>query len=411
MKKNVLVLGAGGVAHVTAHKCAEHASVFGKVSIASRTIEKCDQIIASIRQRKYKNADEIRSYAVNAHDVGAVKALIQETDSQIVINVCSPFVNKTIFDACIESGAAYIDTAMYEIPVGGLDTPPWYANYEWKWKDKCRAANCTAIIGAGFDPGVVNTYAAYADQHYFDSIESIDILDVNHGSHGKYFATNFDPEINLREFRDDVLSWQNKTWVTHPPFSVKKIYDFPVVGKQDLYLTNHDEVHSLSQLLDIDSVRFWMGFSEHYINVYTVLKNLGLLSNAPVKTAEGLEVIPIKVVKAVLPDPASLAINYEGKTCIGNHTVGIKNGQKKEMLIYNLMDHHEAYQEVGSQAISYTAGVPPVAAALLIAEGQWDVGQMVNIESLPSKPFIKKLAELGLKTYLRDEDGDREIDY
>jgi saccharopine dehydrogenase-like NADP-dependent oxidoreductase len=412
MKKNVLIIGAGGVARVSAHKCAQYTATLGNIAIASRTIEKCDEIINSIRRRHdIKQPDKIRSFSLNAENVEDIKDLIHETNSQIVINVCSDFLNKPIFDACAETGTAYIDTSMYETPDQDVLEPPWYEHYEWSWREKCDKNNCTAILSAGFDPGVVNAYAAYTAQYCFDSIESIDILDVNHGTHGEYFATNFNAEINFREFEDDVLSWQDRKWVTNEPFSVKETYDFPVIGTNDIYLTNHEEVHSLSQILNVDSIRFWMGFTEHYLNVYNVLENLGLLESELVKTSEGIEISPLKLIKAVLPDPASLAPKYKGKTCIGNKTVGMKDGKKKEIFIYNVHDHEDSYKEVGSQAISYTAGVPPVAAALLIAEDQWDVKKLVNIEELPSKPFIKKLAELGLKTYIRDSDGTSEIKY
>ncbi|HCP02390.1 MAG TPA: saccharopine dehydrogenase, partial [Pseudomonas sp.] len=239
----------------------------------------------------------------------------------------------------------------------------------------------------------------------------IDIIDINAGSHGKYFATNFDPEINFREFTGQVWSWQNSQWTSNKMFEVKRTDDLPVVGSQTSYMTGHDEVHSLSQNLGVPNVRFWMGFGEHYINVFTVLKNLGLLSEQPVTTAEGLEVIPLKVVKAVLPDPSSLAPDYAGKTCIGDVVKGKKDGKDKEVFIYNVADHAEAYAEVGSQGISYTAGVPPVAAAILIAQGTWDAGKMVNVEELDPKPFINLLNEMGLPTRIKDEQGDRALSF
>ena len=292
-----------------------------------------------------------------------------------------------------------------------VENVKWYANYEWKRRELCEANGITAILGVGFDPGVVNAYAALAVEDYFDSVSDIDIIDINAGSHGKYFATNFDPEINFREFTGTVWSWQNSQWVSNSMFEVKRTDDLPVVGAQTSYMTGHDEVHSLSQNLKVPNVRFWMGFGEHYINVFTVLNNLGLLSEQPVTTAEGLEVVPLKVVKAVLPDPSSLAPNYQGKTCIGDLVKGKKDGEDREIFIYNVADHAEAYQEVGSQGISYTAGVPPVAAALLIASGEWDVQKMANVEELPPKPFLKLLNEMGLPTRIRDEEGDRALEF
>ncbi len=252
--------------------------------------------------------------------------------------------------------------------------------------------------GAGFDPGVVNAYARLAEDEYFDKIDSIDIVDINAGSHGRWFATNFDPEINFREFTGTVYSWQGGEWRQNKMFEVGREWDLPVVGKRTAYLSGHDEVHSLSARYKDADVRFWMGFGEHYINVFTVLKNLGLLSEQPVKTAEGQEVVPLKVVKAVLPDPASLAPDYEGKTCIGDLVKGTLDGKPGEVFIYNVADHKDAYNEVGSQGISYTAGVPPVAAAILVARGTWDVKRMVNVEDLAARPFLELLGELGLPT-------------
>ncbi|MFN3881315.1 MAG: saccharopine dehydrogenase family protein [Nitrincola lacisaponensis] len=412
MKKNVLIIGAGGVAQVVAHKCAQHNDILGDLAIASRSIDKCEQIIASVQEKNsLKVPGKLTSHALNALDVEATKALIRETDSQIVINVGSAFINMSVLQACIETGAAYLDTAIHEEPNKICETPPWYNNYEWQRRELCKQQGVTAILGVGFDPGVVNAYAALAANEYFDSIDSIDIIDVNAGSHGRYFATNFDPEINFREFTGQVWSWQNRQWTSNTMFEVKRTDDLPVVGEQTTYMTGHDEVHSLSQNLDVPNVRFWMGFGEHYINVFTVLKNLGLLSEQPVTTAEGLEVVPLKVVKAVLPDPASLAPSYTGKTCIGDIVKGQKDGQDKEVFIYNVADHKDAYNEVGSQGISYTAGVPPVAAAILIARGDWDVAEMVNVEQLPPQPFLGLLNEMGLPTRIRDEQGDRALNF
>ncbi|MBZ4020879.1 saccharopine dehydrogenase [Rhodobacter sp. TJ_12] len=411
MKKNVLIIGAGGVAQVVAHKCAQHNDILGDLHIASRTKAKCDAIIASVHEKgAMKVQGTFEGHGVDAMDSAAVAELIRKTGAQIVINVGSAFVNMTVMSACIETGAAYMDTAIHEDPEKICEAPPWYGNYEWKRRDECKAAGVTAILGVGFDPGVVNSYARLAEDEFLDTIESIDIVDINAGSHGRWFATNFDPEINFREFTGTVYSWQNGAWQTNKMFEVGKEWDLPVVGKQQAYMTGHDEVHSLSARYAHADVRFWMGFGEHYINVFTVLKNLGLLSEKPVKTAEGQEVIPLKVVKAVLPDPASLAPDYTGKTCIGDLVKGTKDGKPAEVFIYNVADHKDAYNEVGSQGISYTAGVPPVAAAILIAKGVWDVGHMANVEDLPPRPFLELLGEIGLPTRVIDTTGtDRAI--
>ena len=409
MKRNVLIIGAGGVAQVVAHKAAQHNDRLGELHIASRTVAKAEAIIASVHDKSsMKIAGVFQAHAVDAMDSAAVAALIRSTGCQIVINVGSSFLNMSVLEACIETGVAYMDTAIHEDPGKICETPPWYGNYEWKRRSRCADAGTTAILGVGFDPGVVNAYARAAEA-MLDTITSIDIVDINAGSHGRWFATNFDPEINFREFTGTVYSWQNGAWQSNSMFEVGREWDLPVVGKQKAYLTGHDEVHSLSARYPAADVRFWMGFGDHYINVFTVLKNLGLLSEKPVKTAEGQEVIPLKVVKAVLPDPASLAPDYVGKTCIGDLVKGTKDGKPAEVFIYNVADHKEAFEEVGSQGISYTAGVPPVAAALLIADGTWDVGQMVNVEDLDPAPFIRLLNQIGLPTRIKDEMGDRPL--
>lgn len=412
MKRNVLIIGAGGVAQVVAHKCAQANEVLGDLHIASRTKAKCEAIIASVHEKRaMKVAGTFEAHAVDAMDSAAVAALIRQTGARIVINVGSSFVNMTVLQACIDTGAAYMDTAIHEDPAKICETPPWYGNYEWKRREACERAGVTAILGVGFDPGVVNAYARLAADDYLDTVESIDIVDINAGSHGKWFATNFDPEINFREFTGTVYSWQKGQWQENRMFEVGREWDLPVVGRQKAYMTGHDEVHSLAARYPEADVRFWMGFGDHYINVFTVLKNLGLLSEKPVKTAEGQEVIPLKVVKAVLPDPASLAPDYTGKTCIGDVVKGLKDGKPAEVFIYNVADHRQAYEEVGAQGISYTAGVPPVAAAILIANGTWDVGRMANVEDLDPRPFITLLNRMGLPTRIRDATGDKPVEF
>lgn len=412
MKKNVLIIGAGGVAQVVAHKCAQNNDVLGDIHVASRTVEKCHAIVDSINEKKALKTDgRVEAHALDAMDVGATKALIEKTGAEIVINVGSAFVNMSVLSACIETGAAYIDTAIHEDPLKICETPPWYANYEWKRREECENAGVTAVLGAGFDPGVVNAYAKLAYDEYFDRVDTIDIIDVNAGSHGRWFATNFDPEINFREFTGQVWSWQDNQWVSNKMFEVRKEWDLPVVGTSTTYMTGHDEVHSLSQNLGVPTVRFWMGFGDHYVNVFTVLNNLGLLSEQPVTTAEGLDVVPLKVVKAVLPDPSSLAPSYTGKTCIGDLVKGVKDGKEREVFIYNVADHKEAYEEVGSQGISYTAGVPAVAAAMLIATGEWDVKKMANVEDLPPRPFLSVLDRIGLPTRIREGADDRALEF
>ena len=403
MKKNVLIIGAGGVANVAAHKAAQNNDVLGDICIASRKLEKCDKIIESIhRKGNLKDkSKKLYSRQVDAMNVPETVKLIKETNSEIVMNLGTAFVNMSVLEACIEAGVTYMDTAIHEDPDKVCEDPPWYANYEWKRKDRCKERGINAILGIGFDPGVVNAWAALAVKHHFDKIDTIDILDVNAGSHGKYFATNFDPEINFREF-SKVWTWIDRKWEERPMHSEKWVYDFPVVGKQPIYLTGHDELHSLSKNIDANSIRFWMGFGDHYLNVFNVLRNIGMLSEKPVKAAEGLEVIPLKVLKAVLPDPGSLAPTYTGHTCIGDLVKGTKDGKYKEIFIYNTCDHAECYKEVESQGISYTAGVPPVAAAMLVAQGIWNPQTMVNVEELDPDPLLALLDKIGLPTVVLD---------
>ena len=412
MKKNVLIIGAGGVAQVVAHKCAQNNDVLGDINIASRTKAKCAAIIASIAEKgAMKQEGVLAGHALDAMDIEATKALIKSTGSEIVINVGTAFLNMSVMRACLDTGTAYIDTAIHEEPGKICETPPWYGNYEWQRADEAAEKGVTVILGAGFDPGVVNAYAALAKNDYFDHVTDVDIVDINAGSHGKYFATNFDPEINFREFTGVVYSWQGGEWQTNKMFEIGKTYDLPVVGPSKAYLCGHDEVHSLAKNMDGADVRFWMGFGDHYINVFTVLKSIGLLSEQPVKLADGSEVVPLKVVKACLPDPASLAPEYTGKTCIGDFVKGTKDGKEREVFIYNVADHKDAYNEVGSQGISYTAGVPPVAAAMLVASGEWDVKKMANVEELDPKPFLNILNHNGLPTRIKDENGDRALDF
>jgi len=404
--KNVLIIGAGGVGAVVVHKCAQNNDVLGDICIASRTLEKCEAIIDSVH-RKDNLKDKNKQLYARQLDAGKrenVVTAIQETASDIVINVGTAFVNEVIMDACLEARAAYIDTAVAE-DISVINAPyPWYAEFEWKRKSQFAEKGVTAILGAGFDPGVVNAWCAYALKHEFDKINVIDIMDVNAGDHGKYFSTNFDPEINLREILEDVGYWEDRQWKECGHHEISRSYPFPVAGEQKVYLMGHDEVHSLSINMDVDTVRFWMGFGDHYLNCFQVLENIGLLSHEPVTTAEGQQVVPLKVVKACLPDPSSLAPGYTGKTCIGNLIKGEKDGKEKNIFIYNICDHQECYKEVESQAISYTAGVPPVAAAILIAEGIWDVKKMVNVEELDADPFLDLLKTIGLPTSIRIEE-------
>jgi saccharopine dehydrogenase-like NADP-dependent oxidoreductase len=410
VKKNVLIIGAGGVGHVVAHKLAWAGEAIGDIHLASRSIAKCDAIVASIRAR---SASQLRcalqTHRLDAFDVEATKALIREVAAAIVVNVGPSFLNMSVLRAAIDTGVAYIDTAIHEDPSKVCEQPPWYANHEWTHRNECAQKGITAILGAGFDPGVVNAYVALAAQEHFERIESVDIIDINAGSHGHYFATNFDPEINLREFTGKVWTWQDGGWVANEMFEVSRTDDLPQVGRQTTYLTGHDEIHSLSKHYPAADIRFWMSFSEHYINVFRVLKNVGLLSEKPVALSDGTRVVPLQVVKATLPNPASLAPHYQGQTCIGALVKGAKSGKQHEAFFYNICDHRACFEEIGSQAISYTAGVPAAAAAILVAQGDWNGASMVNVEELPPRPFLHLLGQMGLPSFLREAASEQTL--
>lgn len=401
MRKNILIIGAGAVGAVVAHKCAQNSKTFAAVCLASRTLGKCEEVLASIQRKNYKydGPFELRARRIDAYDKDAIASLIVETKTDIVINVCTAFVNMSVMDACLRTGTAYIDTAVHE-DYDVMNAPyPWYANFEWKKREEFAKRGVTAVLGVGFDPGVVNSYCAYAQKHEFDSISSIDIMDVNDGSHGRFFSTNFDPEINLREVIEDAGCLEDGEWRTYPHHTRSRDYDFPEVGRKKLYLMGHDEVHSLSlNVRGVKTVRFWMGFDEHYLNCLNVFENVGLLNHRRVTISGGQAVVPLHVLKACLPNPSSLAPTYSGKTIIGVHITGKRHNESKDVFIYNLCSHEESFDDVGSQAIAFTAGVPPVAAAMLVASGEWDAKTMVNVEELDPDPFIALLDRMGLGT-------------
>ena len=401
--KNVLIIGAGGVGSVVTHKCAQNNDVLGNICLASRTVSKCEAIIESVhRKGNLKDPNgRLHAVALQAKDIDAVAGLIEITESAIVINVAAPFCNLAIIEACLRTGAHYIDTAVYEVEENINEKAPWYANYEWKFRDRFAERGITGVLGIGFDPGAVNAFCAYVYKHHIDKVDTIDIMDVNAGNHGRFFATNFDPEINLREILEDTIYWENGEWVTIPCHSKSRTYDFPVVGEHRVYSMGHDELHSLPSNIPANRIEFWMGFGEQYLNCFNVLNQIGMLSHEPVKVGEQ-EVIPLQVLKAVLPEPASLAPNYTGKTCIGCLMKGEKDGQEKELFIYNICDHEACYQEVESQAISFTTAVPAVTAALLIARGDWNVGKLCNVEELDPDPFMELMPKLGLSWTIRE---------
>lgn len=409
--KNLLIIGAGGVAEAAAKKCARFGHVLGNVMVASRTLAKCERAVAGMESSAARAVDGARrvprfaARQVDAKDPAQVTALIREWNAGVVLNAASPHVNLAVMDACLATGAAYIDTAVYEVEGEVNKPPPWYAAHEWKKRDEFARRGVTAVLSAGFDPGAVNAFCAHIQRELLDEVDALDIMDVNAGDHGRYFATNFDPETNLREIMETALRWENGQWRGAAPHSRYRDFDFPEVGRHRVYSMGHEELHSLFAHIPARRVEFWMGFSPRYLQVFEALNNLGLLSPEPVNV-EGAPVVPIKLVKAVLPDPRDLAEGYAGQVCIGCLGRGKKNGKRRAVFVYSVVAHEAAFADVGAQAISYTTAVPATAAALLIAEGAWDVKKMAHVEELDPAPFLAKMAELGIGWAVREEDPD-----
>lgn len=383
-----LIIGAGGVSNVVVHKCCQNPEVFEEICIASRTKSKCDAMKAKLDGGKTK----ITTAQVDADNTQEVISLINEFEPDIVINVALPYQDLSIMDACLATNVDYLDTANYEPP----DTPKFEYKWQWAYKEKFEKAGLTAILGCGFDPGVTGVFCAYGLKHYFDEIKQIDIVDANAGDHGYHFATNFNPEINIREITAKGRYWEKGEWIETPPLSVKKEYDLPQIGQKDIYLLYHEELESLAQNIPgIEKIRFWMTFSQKYITHLTVLQNVGMTSIEPI-LFEGKEIQPLQFLKAVLPDPASLGPRTKGKTNIGCIMQGTKDGIPRTYYVYNVCVHEEAYAEVGSQAISYTTGVPAMIGAKLLLEGIWKKPGVYNVEEFDPDPFMAELNKQGL---------------
>ncbi len=385
----IIIIGAGGVGNVVSHKCAKLPEIFTDIVLASRTLSKCEAIAKDVLS---KTGVTIRTAAIDADDVAATTKFLKAESPQLLINVALPYQDLSLMDACLSAGVNYLDTANYE--------PPEEAKFEYKWQwayqDRFKDAGLTALLGSGFDPGVTNVFCAYAQKHLFDQIETIDILDANAGDHGYHFATNFNPEINIREITAKGRYWEEGLWKEIEPMSVHKVYDFPVVGKQDAYLLYHEEMESLCKNIPgLKRIRFWMTFSQKYLSHLKVLENVGMTSIDPINF-KGQKIQPIEFLKAVLPDPASLGSRTRGKTCIGCDITGTKSGEKKRILIYNSCDHQECYQEVSSQAISYTTGVPAMIGAQMILRGLWRNSGVWNMEQYDPDPFMEELMKHGL---------------
>lgn len=404
----ILVIGCGGVASVAIQKCCQNEAVFTEMCIASRTKAKCDALKLKLEG---KTAVKITTAQVDADHPEEVAALIREYGPDAVLNLALPYQDLAIMDACLECGVHYIDSANYEPE--DTDDPKWraiyekrcrekgftaYFDYSWQWEydEKFREKNLTALLGSGFDPGVTSVFTAYAMKHYFDEIHTIDILDCNGGDHGYPFATNFNPEINLREVSANGSYWEDGHWVETEPMEIKRTYNFPQVGQKEMYLLHHEEIESLAEHVPgVKRIRFFMTFGESYLTHMKCLENVGMLSTSPI-TFEGKEIVPIQFLKALLPDPATLGPRTKGKTNIGCIYTGVKDGQERTVYIYNVCDHEECYREVGSQAISYTTGVPAMIGTALVALGVWDKRGAVNLEELDPDPFMDMLNQYGL---------------
>ena len=385
----VLIIGAGGVSRVVTKKCAMNSDIFSHIVLASRTKSKCDQIANEIKESLHVN---IETAAIDADDVSALVALIEKVKPALVLNIALPYQDLTIMDACIKTKVPYLDTANYEHP----DLAKFEYKEQWARDNAFKEAGIMALLGSGFDPGVTNVYCAYAQQYLFDSIESIDILDCNAGDHGYAFATNFNPEINLREVSSKGRYWENGEWIETEPVSVKMVWDYPEVGPKDSYLLYHEELESLVQnIKGLKRIRFFMTFGQSYLTHMKCLENVGMLRIDEVEH-KGMKIVPMEFLKTLLPDPASLGERTVGFTNIGCVFEGMKDGKKRKIYIYNVCDHQECYRETGAQAVSYTTGVPAMIGAKMILEGKWAGKGVFNMEQFDAKPFMDELNTQGL---------------
>ncbi|MRR37423.1 saccharopine dehydrogenase family protein, partial [bacterium] len=376
---SVLIIGAGAAGSVVAKKCAMNRDVFEKIHLASRTLDKCLKV-------QKECTSPITVSQVDADDTQQVIRLMEEQKPDIVVNMALPYQDLTIMDACLATGVHYLDTANYE----PRDEAKFSYSWQWDYHDRFRERGIMAVLGCGFDPGVSGIYCAYAQNNLFDEIESIDIVDCNDGSHGKAFATNFNPEINIREVTQRGKYWNEGTWIEIDPLSVSCMIDYPKVGPRKSYLIYHEEEESLARYIwGLKQIRFWMTFSDNYIKHLDVLQNVGMTRIDPVMY-NGVEIIPLQFLKALLPEPSSLAENYTGKTSIGCIFRGWRDCEKTAYIIYNVCDHAETYRELGAQAVSYTTGVPAMTGAMMVMKGLWAGRGVFNVEQLPPEPFLEE---------------------
>ncbi len=384
----VLIIGAGGVAGVVVHKCCQNPEVFSEICLASRTKSKCDALKAKLDGGRTR----ITTAQVDADNVEALVALIRSYQPAMVLNIALPYQDLTIMEACLATGVHYLDTANYEPP----DTAKFEYKWQWAYRKRFEEAGVMALLGCGFDPGVTGVFSAYAQKHYFDEIHQLDILDCNGGDHGYPFATNFNPEINIREVTAKGSYWEDGRWVETEPMAIKREYDFEGVGRKDMYLLHHEELESLAlNLRGIRRIRFFMTFGQSYLTHLKCLENVGMTSIEPIDF-EGKRIIPLQFLKAVLPDPASLGPRTTGKTNIGCIFQGVKGGRPVHYYVYNICDHQACYREVGSQAISYTTGVPAMIGAMLMLTGKWMKPGVYNVETFDPDPFMAELNRCGL---------------
>ena len=389
MSNQTLIIGAGGVGSVVAFKCAMNIDTFGDITLASRTLSKCDSIASNIKDKIGVN---ISTTKVDADSVDELVLLIKSINADIVINVALPYQDLTIMDACIQTKVDYLDTANYEHP----DTAKFEYKEQWARDEAFKKAEIMGLLGSGFDPGVTNIFCAYAQKHYFDEIHTIDILDCNDGDHGYPFATNFNPEINLREVSANGRYWENGEWIETKPMEIKQVWDYPEVGERDSYLLYHEEMESLvKHIKGLKRIRFFMTFGESYLTHLKCLENVGMLGIKEVEH-NGQKIIPMEFLATLLPDPASLGKRTKGKTNIGIYAKGIKDGKEKTIYIYQISDHEKCYNEVLSQAVSYTTGVPAMIGAKLILDGIWSGKGVFNMEEFDPDPFMEELNKQGL---------------
>jgi len=382
----VLIIGAGGVGNVVARKCAMNGDVFSEIMLASRTLSKCNEIAEAVGGNKIKTAK------VDADNVPELAALICSFNPDLVINVALPYQDLTIMEACLQTGTDYMDTANYE----PLDVAKFEYSWQWAYHERFKEAGIMALLGCGFDPGVTSIFTAYAAKHYFDEIHYLDIVDCNAGDHGKSFATNFNPEINIREITQRGKYWENGQWIETNPLQINKPVYYPQIGNKQSYLLYHEELESLvKNYPTLKRARFWMTFGEKYINFLNVLQEVGMTSIKPVNY-EGRDIVPLQFLKAILPEPSSLGEGYKGQTSIGCQIKGIKEGKEHSYYIWNNCDHAETYKEVKAQAISYTTGVPAMIGAMLILKREWLGKGVFNVEEFNPDPFMALLNKHGL---------------